>query len=193
LSSRHLRAGDHAAAALGISVFIYKPIRRAPLLDALSRAVEGRQQAKKAPVVPEMDPTLASRLPLRILLADDNPVNLKVGRAYLEKMGYRVGLVSNGLEVIQSLELQPYDIVFLDVQMPEMDGYETSRLIRRRWKDERPTLIAMTGNVMEGDREKCLAAGMDDYISKPVRAKELEGILVRWGKRRETTTAAIQS
>jgi CheY-like chemotaxis protein len=98
-------------------------------------------------------------------------------------MGYRVGLVSNGLEVLQALELQPYDIVFLDVQMPEMDGYEAASQICRRWKEERPSLIAMTGNAMQGDREKCLAAGMDDYISKPVRVKELESVLMRWGRR----------
>jgi len=97
LSATRLRAGDAQASALGISVFIYKPIRRTQVLDALSRALEGRQQTKKAPVVSGVDGTLASRLPLRILLADDNPVNLKVGRVYLEKMGYRVGVVSNGL------------------------------------------------------------------------------------------------
>jgi signal transduction histidine kinase len=185
LSSSRLRAGDTGASALGISVFIYKPIRRAQLLDALSRALEGRQQSRKAPVISEIDPTLASRVPLRILLADDNPVNLKVGRAYLEKMGYRAEMVSNGLEVLQALEAQPYDIVFLDVQMPEMDGYEAARQICTRWKEKRPSLIAMTGNVMHGDREKCLKAGMDDYISKPVRAKELESMLLRWGKHGE--------
>jgi len=130
-----------------------------------------------------MDETPASRLPLRILLADDGPVNLKVGKCYLEKMGYRAGMVSNGLEVIQALELQPYDVVFLDVQMPEMDAYEAARQICRRWQGQRPRLIAMTGNAMQGDREKCLEAGMDDYISKPIRTKELEARLLRWGKK----------
>ena len=110
-------------------------------------------------------------------------MNLKVGRTYLERMGYRVGLVGNGIEVIQALELQKYDIVFLDVQMPEMDGREAARQICQRWKEQRPRLIAMTGNVMQGDREKCLEAGMDDYISKPIRATELETVLSRWGNR----------
>jgi len=183
LTSTRLRAGDTSASALGISVFIYKPIRRSQLIDTLSRALEGRQQHKKTPAISELDGTLAARLPLRILLADDNPVNLKVGRVYLEKMGYRVGMVSNGLEVLQALELQPYDIVFLDVQMPEMDGYEAAREVCRRWGEQRPRLIAMTGNAMQGDREKCLEAGMDDYITKPIRAKALEAVLISWGKR----------
>jgi CheY-like chemotaxis protein len=90
--------------------------------------------------------------------------------------------VNNGREVIQALELQPYDVVFLDVQMPEMDGFEAARQICLRWQERRPRLIAMTGNAMQGDREKCLKAGMDDYLSKPIRAKELETMLLRWGK-----------
>jgi CheY-like chemotaxis protein len=183
LTATRLRAGDTQAAALGISVFVYKPIRPSQLLDAVSHALEGPRQLKKTPVVSQIDSALASRLPLRILLADDNPVNLKVARIYLEKMGYRAELVSNGLEVIQALELQPYDIILLDVQMPEMDGYEAARQISRRWQDQRPSLIALTGNAMQGDREKCLEAGMDDYLSKPIRTKELEAVLLRWGKK----------
>ncbi len=181
LSSTRMRFGDTAAAAVGISVFIYKPIRRAQLLEALSRALEGRTPTKKAPATSEMDSTLGTRLPLKLLLADDNPVNLKVGRAYLDKMGYTVDFATNGLEVIEALEAQSYDIVFLDVQMPKMDGCEAARVIRHRWKDKGPVLIAMTGNVMQGDREKCIEAGMNDYISKPVRSKELEAMLVHWG------------
>lgn len=182
LSATRLRAGDARASALGISIFVYKPIRRDHLLNALSRALEGPQQLKKAPMVSELDSTLASRLPLRILLADDNPVNLMVGKAYLEKMGYRAGTVSNGREVIEALELQPYDVVFLDMQMPEMDGLEAARQICLRWQERRPRLIAVTGNAMQGDMEKCREAGMDDYVSKPIRPKELETMLLRWGK-----------
>jgi CheY-like chemotaxis protein len=88
------------------------------------------------------------------------------------------------VEVLQALERQPYDIVFLDVQMPEMDGYEAARQLRRRWTDtERPRIIAMTGNAMQGDREMCLKAGMDDYIAKPLRVEELRASLERWGHR----------
>jgi signal transduction histidine kinase len=181
LSSTRLRAGDTSASIVGISVFVYKPIRRSQLLDALGRALGGQEQ-KKAPVIEEFDGAMASRLPLRILLADDNAVNLKVGQAYFKRMGYYPESASNGLEVIAALERQPFDIVFLDVQMPEMDGYEAARQICSRWAKQRPRMIAMTGNAMQGDREKCLDAGMDDYIAKPIRPKALEAALLRWGK-----------
>ena len=115
-------------------------------------------------------------------MADDSRVNQKVGSRFLEKLGYRAEVVSNGLEVLQAFDRQPYDIVFLDVQMPEMDGYETARKLRLRYQDEdRPRIIAMTGNAMSGDREKCLAAGMDDYIAKPVRIEDLLAALQQWG------------
>ncbi len=184
LSSNRLRADDTSAREVGIFAFVYKPIRRAQLRDALSHALDGRQPLKKkAPSVSEIDRTLASRLPLRILVADDNPVNLKVARTYLEKMGYSAEMAHNGLEVLQAIESKPYDLAFLDVQMPEMDGYATARHIRDRRKDQRPRLIAMTGNAMVGDREKCLESGMDDYLSKPIRPKELEAVILRWGKK----------
>jgi CheY-like chemotaxis protein len=91
------------------------------------------------------------------------------------------------LEVIEAMQRQPYDLIFLDIQMPEMDGYETARQIQRRWA-ERPRIVAMTGNAMQGDREKCLAAGMDDYIVKPVRIDDLRATLERWGPPRTTNT-----
>jgi CheY-like chemotaxis protein/HPt (histidine-containing phosphotransfer) domain-containing protein len=100
----------------------------------------------------------------------------------LHKLGYRADLANNGLEVLKALEQKVYDLLFLDVQMPEMDGLEAARKICERWSPERrPAIIAMTGNALMGDREKCLAAGMDDYISKPVRVGELQAALERWG------------
>jgi CheY-like chemotaxis protein/HPt (histidine-containing phosphotransfer) domain-containing protein len=123
------------------------------------------------------------------LLADDNPINQKVGLSVLQKLGYRADMAINGVEVLQALEQKPYDIVFLDVQMPEMDGLTAARTICERWpRDQRPCLIAMTGNALAGDREKCLAAGMDDYISKPVRLGELQSTLERWGPTRARKT-----
>ena len=117
-------------------------------------------------------------------MADDNRVNQMVGSSFLEKLGYHAELVANGVEVLQALERQPYDIIFLDVQMPEMDGYEAAREIRRRWTGaDRPRIIAMTGNAMQGDREQCLKAGMDDYIAKPMGAEDLRIALERWGAR----------
>jgi CheY-like chemotaxis protein/HPt (histidine-containing phosphotransfer) domain-containing protein len=150
------------------------------------------QREKKPPAAPTLDPDLARRLPLRLLLADDNPINQKVGFTVLQKLGYKADIANNGLEVLKALEQKAYDILFLDVQMPEMDGLEAARQICRRWPAEkRPRIIAMTGNALMGDREKCLQAGMDDYISKPVRVGELQSALQRWGpmktKKSDTT------
>jgi signal transduction histidine kinase/HPt (histidine-containing phosphotransfer) domain-containing protein len=183
LTSMRLRAGDERIAKSGLSVFIYKPIRQTQLFDALCRAITGHvRQEKKTPPASTFDTTMAVRHPLKILVADDNPVNQKVGTSLLQKLGYHPDLAANGLEVLKALEKQAYDMLFLDVQMPEMDGYEAARQIRQRWKDpQRPIVIAMTGGALTGDREKCLAAGMDDYLAKPLRIHEFQEVLRRWG------------
>jgi CheY-like chemotaxis protein/HPt (histidine-containing phosphotransfer) domain-containing protein len=186
LSSVRLRGDDMRPTNAGISVFVHKPIRPAQLLDALCRAMNIQlQREKKAPSTPALDVNFAKRFPLRLLLADDNPINQKVGLSVLQKLGYRADLANNGIEVLHALEQKAYDLVFLDVQMPEMDGLEATRQICSRWtRDKRPCIIAMTGNALMGDREKCLAAGMDDYITKPVRIAELQSTLERWGPTR---------
>jgi CheY-like chemotaxis protein/HPt (histidine-containing phosphotransfer) domain-containing protein len=183
LSSMRLRSDDTRPIEAGVAGYVHKPIRPAQLLEALCRALSIQlQREKKAPAAPALDPGLARRLPMRLLLADDNPINQKVGLSVLHKLGYRADVANNGLEVLRALEHKVYDLLFLDVQMPEMDGLETARQIRERWTpDRRPAIIAMTGNALMGDREKCLAAGMDDYISKPVRIAELQAALERWG------------
>ena len=183
LSSVRLRGDDSRPAALGISVIVHKPIRPAQLLDSLCRAMSVQvQREKRSPSAPGLDVSFARRLPLRLLLADDNPINQKVGLSVLNKLGYRADVAHNGAEVLQALENKAYDLLFLDVQMPEMDGLECARRICQRWtRDKRPVVVAMTGNALMGDREKCLAAGMDDYISKPVRIAELQAALERWG------------
>jgi signal transduction histidine kinase/HPt (histidine-containing phosphotransfer) domain-containing protein len=183
LTSVRLRGDDPRPAQNGISVFVHKPIRPSQLLDSLCRALNVQpQREKKAPSAPVLDPNLARRLPLRLLLADDNPINQKVGLSVLHKLGYRADLANNGVEVLKALEQKAYDLLFLDVQMPEMDGLEAARQIVRRWPPERrPRIVAMTGNALMGDREKCLGAGMDDYISKPVRIGELQAAIERWG------------
>jgi CheY-like chemotaxis protein len=123
---------------------------------------------------------MASRHPLKILLAEDNAFNQKLATHLLEQMGYQADLAANGLEAIQSLERQHYDVILMDVQMPEMDGLEATRRICARWpRDTRPQIIAMTANAMQGDREMCLQVGMDDYISKPIRVTELAAALER--------------
>ncbi len=129
---------------------------------------------------------MARRHPLRILLAEDNVVNQKVALRLLGQLGYRADVAANGLEAIDAVERQAYDVVLMDVQMPELDGLEASREINRRWPGERrPRLVAMTANAMQGDRELCEAAGMDDYVAKPIRVEELVAALERCGWRPE--------
>ena len=123
---------------------------------------------------------MAQRLPLRILLAEDNVVNQKLALRLLSQMGYRADVAANGREAIQALECQSYDVILMDVQMSEMDGLEATRQICRRWGSEaKPRIIAMTANAMQGDRELCLATGMDDYVSKPIRVEEFMRALGR--------------
>src|SRR5262249_26682758 len=167
----------------------------AQLLDALCRALSIQlQREKKAPTAPTLDAELGIRLPLRVLLADDNPINQKVGLSVLHKLGYRADIANNGIEVLKALEQKAYDILFLDVQMPEMDGLEAAKRICERWSaDKRPRIIAMTGNALMGDRDKCLQAAMDADIAKPVRLAELQSALERWGpmRTRKPDTAFI--
>lgn len=185
LSSTRSRPDDFPTAADELPL-ILKPIRPSQLLDALCRAFSVKSvHEKKAEPAHSLDSRLAERIPLRVLLADDNPINQKVGQSVLHKLGYNIELASNGIEVIQTLEVKPFDLLFLDVQMPEMDGLETSRQICKNWpREQRPIIIAMTGNAFSSDRDKCLAAGMDDYICKPIRVADIQNAIQRWGRER---------
>jgi PAS domain S-box-containing protein len=167
---------------LQFAAFLTKPIKPSQLLDALTTifADQPAPAAKRAAEPPRIDPGLANRHPLHILLAEDNAVNQKLALRLLQQMGYRADVAANGLEALESLERQSYDVVLMDVQMPEMDGLEASRQINQRWgQAERPRIVAMTANAMQGDRERCIEAGMDDYITKPVRIQELMEALTR--------------
>ncbi len=154
---------------------LYKPLKPNQLFETIYSVLnhKPRQEPKKH-TAPVIDHTFAQRFPMRILLAEDNLVNQKVAIGILQRMGYHVDVAANGLEALEALRRQPYDVVLLDVQMPEMDGEEAAREICRRYPPEqRPILIAMTANALEGDRERYLAVGMDDYISKPIRVDDL--------------------
>jgi len=158
-----------------------KPLRQSQLFDTLVALLvqDAALRHVAPPSKPRIDAEMASRHALRILLAEDNVVNQKLALRLLQQMGYRADLASNGLEAIECVARQTYDVVLMDVQMPEMDGFEASRHITTRWPaGQRPRIIAMTANAMQGDRELCLAAGMDDYVSKPIRVDELVAALM---------------
>jgi CheY-like chemotaxis protein/HPt (histidine-containing phosphotransfer) domain-containing protein len=123
---------------------------------------------------------MGKRLPLKILVAEDHITNQRLALLMLEGLGYRADIAANGLEVLDALERQPYDVILMDVQMPEMDGLEATRLIRQRWPGNAvPRIIAMTANVTKDDRQACLEAGMNDYLPKPIRVEELMAALNR--------------
>jgi PAS domain S-box-containing protein len=158
-----------------------KPIKASQLYEALISAF-GEMPEKVRPLDAGVGhgTVSASRAPLQILVADDNAVNQQLALALLGKMGYGGDVVTNGAEVLEALARRPYDVVLMDVEMPVMDGLEASRRINREWPaGRRPRIIAMTANAMQGDRETCLAAGMDDYLSKPIRREELAAALAR--------------
>ncbi|MBW4488716.1 MAG: CHASE2 domain-containing protein [Trichocoleus desertorum ATA4-8-CV12] len=169
------------AIAAKFAAFLTKPVKQTQLYNALLQ-VMGAQPilTSHAQPLPKFDQGLGDRHPLRLLLAEDNVVNQKVALRLLEKMGYRADVAGNGLEVLDALQRQTYDVVLMDVQMPEMDGLTATRQIHQHWSpSQRPRLVAMTANAMQGDREACLKAGMDDYISKPIRTEELMQALLR--------------
>jgi PAS domain S-box-containing protein len=162
---------------------LHKPVKRSILLKMLSMAVGSRVTVGVRRTIGQvLDSSLATRIPLRILVAEDNPVNQALALAVFKKMGYRAECVADGQEVLDALAQRPYDLVFMDVQMPGMDGLEATRRINETMPPEsRPRIIAMTANAMYGDRERCLQSGMDDYISKPIRLEELREMVERHG------------
>jgi PAS domain S-box-containing protein len=166
---------------LDIAACLNKPLKQSQLFDALAAVFVGEAAAAaRERAAPTVDSGMAQRMPLRILLAEDNAVNQKLALRLLSQMGYRADLAGNGLEAIEALERQAYDVILMDVQMPEMDGLEATRQICRRWPvGQRPRIIAMTANAMQGDREMCLDAGMDDYLSKPIRVSDLVAALTQ--------------
>jgi two-component system sensor histidine kinase/response regulator len=154
------------------------PIKAAALYQAVDRAIYGGP--KRAALEARRPPEPATRSALSVLIAEDNLVNQKVARLTLQSLGFpRVDVVSNGREVLQAMAAQPYDIVFLDLHMPELDGLETAKAIRAEARSPRPWIVALTASAMAGDREMCLNAGMDDYLAKPLQRDALIVVLDR--------------
>ncbi|HEU5078875.1 MAG TPA: ATP-binding protein [Opitutaceae bacterium] len=185
LSSLSRAAENEALRSLGVSEVLVKPVKRARLIEALLRGVGG-SAAPLPSIRPATTESLTVELPkLRVLVAEDNVVNQKVVLGQLKRLGCVADVVANGFEILTAVQRVKYDVVLMDCQMPEMDGYEATRALRRAELSD-PTrvdppvyIIAQTANAMPGDREKCLLAGMNDYVSKPLRLDELQRALRR--------------
>lgn len=182
LTSLGQREHHERIAQVEFAAYLTKPIKPSQLYDNLLDIFDGQPiKIKPDPArLSMLDPQLGETHPLRILLAEDNAVNQKVALHLLGRMGYKADVAANGLEVLQAVERQPYDVVLMDMQMPEMDGLEATHTIQTQWPaEQRPWIIAMTASALQGDRERCLEAGMNDYVSKPVHPEELAEALRR--------------
>lgn len=171
---------------IGFAAYLVKPVKRSLFYDCLT-AISGLQKtiAKKQPDKIITRHSLAERKKrkIRLLVVEDNRINQKVISSILEKFGYKTDTVSNGKEAIEALGTTPYDLVIMDCQMPVMDGYETTKEIRNpksKVSNHKIPVIAMTAHAMNGDREKCLEAGMDDYLTKPIKPREISNLIEKW-------------
>jgi CheY-like chemotaxis protein/HPt (histidine-containing phosphotransfer) domain-containing protein len=181
----------HARSTEAFDAQLPKPLKASQLYNALVRLLTARAEE---PAEADGDSfRAAATSSLRILLAEDNPVNQKVALRLLERLGYGADVASTGLEALAALERERFDVVLMDVQMPELDGLDAARRICERWpRDVRPRIIAMTANAMAEDREACFAAGMDDYLAKPIRPDELADALSRFEPRRQNGDEASE-
>ena len=184
LTSVGQRGEGEEARQAGIEAYLTKPVRQSELYDCLVTVIGEPDEAASAGAKLVTRHALREKRAAgrsRVLEAEDNPVNQKVAARMLESLGYRVDVARDGLEALEALSKARYGVVLMDVQMPRMDGYEATKKIREREGSARRTpIIAMTANAMQGDREKALEMGMDDYIPKPVKLEELDSVLKRW-------------
>jgi two-component system, sensor histidine kinase and response regulator len=170
---------------LGVSGYLLKPIKQSQLHETLLSVVGGqvRTNHRRREEALRQNPSTRKIVPLHILLAEDNEINQKMTKVLLNRQGYEVDLASNGIEAVNAARCTCYDLIFMDVQMPDMDGFEASRQIRFIEGDRRHTpIIAMTAYAMPGDRQRCLDAGMDDYVSKPLDPRKVFQVIERWGE-----------
>jgi CheY-like chemotaxis protein len=188
LTSAGHRGDDARCKELGIAAYLLKPIRRSELREAIARILGGREQGTSVPLVAldSLQGAGDAAEALSVLVAEDNLVNQRLIARLLEKRGHRVAIVANGREALSALQEERYDLVLMDVQMPEMDGMEATTIIRDKEKlsGVHQVVIALTAHAMKGDQERCLAAGMDAYLTKPIRPQELDELLVNYRSRR---------
>ena len=188
--------GANTPAHITFAQMLAKPVKPAHFCAAIERALFSRKTEVLA--APPVAQPLAERLPLRILLCEDNAINQKVAARILKQLGYQCDLAANGREGLEALDRQRYDLVFMDLMMPEVDGLTATRAIRERQKDaaahpnysSRILIIAMTAHALQSDRERCVAAGMDDYLPKPIRPADVRGMIERWAPQIRPATAA---
>ncbi|MBK7030996.1 MAG: response regulator [Bacteroidales bacterium] len=165
------------------SYYLNKPVKHSHLAEILVSVLNPGSNHISAHKDLEQDlKNISIQYPFRILIAEDNFINQKLIRNLFDVLGFKTDLVANGHEAIDALKRKHYDLIFMDVQMPEMDGYEATQKIKERWNHDGPVIIAMTANAMQGDKEKCIVSGMDDYISKPLRLEDLERVIRYWGE-----------
>jgi PAS domain S-box-containing protein len=191
LTSAGHRGDAERCQKLGVSAYLLKPIRQSELREAIAKVLGAREQEGMIPLVTRYslgDARDRSEI-LRILVAEDNLVNQRLVVRLLEKRGHRVVVAINGKETLAALEKESFDIVLMDVQMPEIDGFEATAAIREKEKSNglHQIIVALTAHAMKGDHEKCLAGGMDGYLSKPIRPQELDEMLARYGARHQVT------
>ena len=177
---------------------VTKPVKPAQFLAAIERVLFNQKKTETQPSMLKTDSPLAEKYPLRVLLVDDNSINQKVAARIVQQLGYKPDLAANGREAVEAFDEQSYDLVFMDMMMPDMDGLEATRVIRDRQRVDQPApnfrtrilIIAMTAHAMPADREKCLAAGMDDYLAKPIRPNDVRNIIEKWAPQVQAAAVA---
>jgi len=180
---------------LGVAAYLLKPIRQSELREAIGRVLGADNPEGAIPLITRYS-LQDAREPgssLKVLLAEDNVVNQRLVVRLLEKRGHRVAVAANGLEALAALKKETFDLVLMDVQMPDMDGMEATAAIREEEKSggEHQMIIALTAHAMKGDREKCLSAGMDGYLTKPIRPQELDEVLEECLQHRHAKLGAV--
>ncbi|MFP5227303.1 MAG: response regulator [Acidobacteriota bacterium] len=193
LTSGGQRGDAKRCRELGIAAYLLKPVRQTELREAIDRLLAADGKGGNTPMMTRssLQESTSGIRKLSILLAEDNPVNQKLALRMLEKRGHRVAVVANGREALAALDSQSFDLVLMDMQMPEIDGFEATVLLREREKgtENHQAVVAMTALAMAGDRERCMEAGMDGYLSKPIRPQELDAVLDTFSSRLEDCTA----